>query len=246
MNDLSPAELRTEAQRERASTRGLICSYPASPAFGDDALDLELVLDSARAAACYRLRYIAYRSVNAVPFSDAEAFCDRFDETANSRLHTVKLGGRLIGSIRASIAHGRAEYEALPSFATYPEAVTAACGSNAVIVESNRFVIHPDHERHGLAAQMLLFRAIALNGIVEKADFILTAVAERHMPFYRRIMKFKPISAARPFFGIATPMVLMQASFAQDYAEVSRKTPLLAIPQSEIESYRRWIQEPRS
>jgi hypothetical protein len=175
---------------------------------------------------------------------DLEAVCalsgaavDDFDRRATSRSHMLRWNGTPIGSIRACL--GIVGEVDTPASRVFGDALAAHLPTGTRYVESNRFVISPVHQPAHAMAPALLFRAIAINMVVEAAPFVVAVVRVRQAPVYRRIMGFEPISGPQGYAGLTVPMVLMAADGAKKWADDVRRNPLLAAPPEELERYQR-------
>jgi hypothetical protein len=169
------------------------------------------------------------------------AAVDDFDGRATSRSHVLRWNGTPIGSIRACLGIvGEVE---TPASRVFGEALAAHLPSGTRYVESNRFVVSPQHQPAHAVAPALLFRAIAINMVLEAAPFVVAAVRVRQTPVYRRIMGFEPISGPQGYAGLTVPMVLMAADGAKKWADDVQRNPLLAPPPEELERYQRLAAE---
>jgi hypothetical protein len=166
---------------------------------------------------------------------------DEFDGQATSRSHLLRWNGTPIGSIRACL--GVVGETETPASQVFKHALGAYLPPGTRYIESNGFVVAPEHQPAHVMAPSLLFRAIAINMVLEAAPFVVAAVRVRHTPVYRRMMGFEPISGPLGYAGLTVPMVLMAADGAKQWADGVRRNPLMAPPPEELERYQRLVAE---
>lgn len=164
---------------------------------------------------------------------------DEFDSQATSRNHLLRWNGTPIGSVRTCL--GIVGEMETPASQVFRHALCAYLPPGTRYIESNGFVVAPEHQPAHTMAPSLLFRAIAINMVVEAAPFVVAAVRVRHTPIYRRMMGFEPISGPLGYAGLTVPMVLMAADGAKQWADGVRRNPLMAPPPEELELYQRLV-----
>jgi hypothetical protein len=155
-----------------------------------------------------KLRYIAYRNVDAIDENQENEFKDKYDLLTNSRTSVIYEDGAAVASIRACIYSPQHNFMHLPAFEVYKEAIEKELGLKKVIVEANRFVINPAKvdSKHLFKVP---FRFIILNVVKFSSDYIITAVRLKHVPLYRRFLGLEPISTPQRYPGLNVEMVLM-------------------------------------
>ena len=143
----------------------------------------------------YQLRYKAYRSVDGIPENDAGIAIDEYDAQPNARTHLIWYEGKPVGSVRSLIWSERYDWQNTTCVDAYRSAVDRELGLNTPILESNRYVVDPEFNgRKSLVAQYLLFRIQTISCLYDRCHYVITAVRTKHIPFYKRLMGFYPIS----------------------------------------------------
>ena len=64
----------------------------------------------------YKLRYVAYRNVNAINENEDEVFKDKYDLFENSKICAIYEDGGLVASIRACVYSVEHNFMHLPAF----------------------------------------------------------------------------------------------------------------------------------
>ncbi|MGA7935361.1 MAG: hypothetical protein WCA35_17560 [Kovacikia sp.] len=183
-----------------------------------------------------KIRYQAYQSVDAIESNERMEFLDKYDRQGNSATCLINKQGEPVAAIRASVYAAEYDFAPTPCLEVYKEDLERHMGDlNKTIVESNRFVVLPEITDSKKLFK-LQFRFIILNALKHNADYIVTAVRPRHVPFYRRIMMF-PISDPKKYSGINVEMVLLAANSKDDLQKVIGQDPLYYVSQDEIERY---------
>ena len=159
----------------------------------------------------YHLRYRAYRNAGAIaPSSDRMTF-DKFDEQPNSRTHLIWYQGKPVASVRSCIWSDRYPNHPTESTTVFRKEIVRCVGLKSNILESAHFVTAPEITgRDSFYAQLLLFRLQDLSSRFDDCPMIITAVQERHIPFYKRVLGFRTISMPRSIDWIDTDLVLLR------------------------------------
>lgn len=183
-----------------------------------------------------RLRYQCYRSVDAIRENEREEFQDLYDAQTNTKSCMVFEDNQLVGSIRACVYAAELGNMAIPAFEVYKEDIRQSIGLDKVIVESNRFVITQEKADSKILFKVP-FRFIVLNINKFDADYVITAVREKHVPLYQRFLTMEPISQPKKYPGIDVNMVLMAGNCKKGMNALTVREPMYAIPPYEVESY---------
>lgn len=158
----------------------------------------EICLSPESRRIAYELRYRAYLDAGAIYPNDEEIVHDEYDDQPQSSIHLIWYEGKPVASVRSCIWSDEYEWRPIEAVAEYRNEIDASLGIKSRILESSRYVIDPSFQgRKSLFAQLLMFRIHALNSAVHGCTHIVTAVQEKHTPFYQRMLNFDPISEAK-------------------------------------------------
>ena len=193
--------------------------------FSTDGYVAELCIERESIDTAYHLRYRAYLSADAIPPNEDQICVDKYDPQKNARTFLIWYEGKPVASVRSLTWSKTYSWESTPSVNYFRKEIAQNLGDNIPLLESNRYVVDPDFTgRKSLNAQMLLFRIQTLGSIVDKCEYVITAVRPKHVKFYERFMNFKSISeplkpeeVAFPIQLLATP-VISREKLAQNSA----------------------------
>lgn len=159
--------------------------------------------------------------------SEATGYGDRHDEAPNAATFLLSRDGRPLGSTRTSVAlpHGGPR---LPAHDAFAAELDAAAGPDAVVVEAGLTVIDPSAP-DAAAALFHLFKAHMLACAVGHASWLVTAVRDVQMGFYRRMFNMEILSGAEPVPGLSYPRVLMGLRYREQAALLFKRIPILAL-----------------
>lgn len=184
----------------------------------------------------FKLRYLAYRNVNAIDANPDETFTDKYDILENSKTCAIYEDGDLVASIRACVYSPEHNFMHLPAFEVYKDEIEREIGLDKVLIESNRFVIDPK-KVDSKELFKIPFRFILLNGLKFNSEYILTAVRAKHAPLYKRLMGFETISAAKKYPGINVEMVLMAGHCESGIPIIREREEIFRFTDEEIDNY---------
>ena len=167
----------------------------------------------------FRLRYRAYRTINAIPESEEQRFTDEYDLLANTICFALVRGTKLLGSIRllTSACGGKN----LTAYLAFPDSIQLSFCEYTRIIEANRFVVDPAWETgKEFRCQFYLFKALIAVSLAFDAEYYIGAVRGNHIPFYQRVVFMEPISQPAVYPGLSVQMTLLGGHFLTNYRKV--------------------------
>lgn len=149
---------------------------------------------------------------------------DPHDAATQSASFLLVDRGRILGSTRCSHADAEA-IAALPCAPAFGKEVEQRIGG-AAIVEASLTVVDRTAER--ARTLMRLFKAHTAACAALEAEWLVAAVAEGQMGFYRRVFDMQILTGATRPRGFALPRVLMGIRCRDLAAMLHRRLPFLA------------------
>lgn len=206
--------------------------------FTEKEYTVEICRDQTSLNTAFRLRYRAYLGVKAISENEEELLYDEYDWHPNAFIHLVWYQGKPVATVRSCIYAERYGWEATEGINYFPEDVTNKLGSHTHCLESNRYAVDPDFQgRQSLFAQLLLFRAHALNAFSHGCTQIITAVRANHIPFYQRFLGMEQISTSERFIPWADAQVVLLATPTEKCLAMAVKRGMPDIDQLAIQHY---------
>jgi hypothetical protein len=191
--------------------------------------------DSLRLA--YQLRYRSYRSVDGIAENAEGIAVDDYDTQSNARTHLIWYEGKPVASVRSLIWSEKYDWQSTTCVDAYRSAVQAEFGLTTPILESNRYVVDPDFKgRKSLMAQYLLFRIQTTSCLFDRCEYVITAVRTNHIPFYKRLMGFYPISEPTQVEGFQFETVLLATPY-ENKAVLAKNASIASMQQQDYEQY---------
>ena len=176
-------------------------------------------------AAVRALRRAALASHGDIASPAAEPRDDGYDTAPASQTFLLVRDGRPLGSTRATLSRGGAPAR-LPAMDAFARDVRSAAGAEAV-VEASLVVIDPG-AADPAGALLRLFKAPLLACATGRAAWLLVAVRESQMGFYRRAFGMEILGGAECLAGLAVPRVLMGLRYREQASQLFRRFPVLA------------------
>ena len=186
-----------------------------------------------------RIRYAAYRSVDAIESNTTERFLDCFDELANHQSHLLICNEIPIGSIRSCIYNDFYSWSKTGCMEIFHEELCSHIGSRTSFVESNRFTVDPTSRLAFSRRCFVLFKAILLAAMAHEIRWIVTAVRDEHCAFYERTLGFERISNLKRYPGLQFSTVLLAGDVYAQELKVRKRHSTLSINTEDLEAYRR-------
>jgi hypothetical protein len=172
------------------------------------------------------LRFAALAHHQDVAGDAVRAFGDGHDARAGTTTFLLSRNGAPHASTRASVA-AAGEPSTLPAILAFPREVERLAGVGRV-VEASLTVVDPavaDVPR----AIFHLYRAHMLACAATGAQWLVTAVRDTQIGFYRRVFDMEILSGAEHMPGLAVPRVLMGLRPREQAERLARRIPLLTV-----------------
>lgn len=184
----------------------------------------------------FKLRYTAYRNVEAIDENEEKEFKDKYDFLPNSKTCLIYEEGAAVAAIRTCVYSKEHNFMHLPAFEVYKQEIEKEMGLDKVIIEANRFVIAPAKVDSKYLFK-IPFRFIMLNVIKFDSDYIITAVRPKHVPLYRRFLGLEPISEPKKYPGINVEMIIMMGECKPLLKLVMEREEIYRFTDEEIQNY---------
>jgi hypothetical protein len=212
-------------------------SLPANASLaGAAGLDMHRVCAREEWARVRALRYTALRARGEIPENPLEAWRDDHDTALNAATFLLASNGRPMGSTRSSVRCADRRWP-LPSFAVFAREIEAALGADATLVEGSLTVVDPSCVSDPKVLLFHLFKAHMLSCAAHGADWLLVAVRECQMGFYRRMFNMEILTGAEPMPGLASPRVVMGLKYRDQAALLAKRLPVLAASEAEVREF---------
>ena len=173
------------------------------------------------------LRFDALRERAEIGDNDEGGYGDDHDSALNSTTFLLSRNARPIATTRSSVSSANRRW-ALPAGDAYATEV-AALGADATIVEASLMAVDPASQVEPKTVFFHLFKAHMLQCASENADWLVIAVRDSQIGFYRRMFNMEILSGAEKYAGLATPRVLMGLEYRAQAALLFKRMPMLAV-----------------
>ena len=185
----------------------------------------------------FDLRYRAYHHSGSIDTKDDGLLYDEYDHQPNARIHLIWHAGRPIASVRSLIWASAYNWASTESIKAFWEEVHRNIGLEHNILESCRYAVDPSFTgRKSLFAQLLLFRVQDLSSQMDNCGHIITAVREKHVPFYERMLGFSRISEPIRLPWIDADIVLLMTT-QEDSRKIVTSKGMPPCTEEEVEKY---------
>jgi hypothetical protein len=173
-----------------------------------------------------RVRYEALASRGDVPRCEALAHPDVHDSALNAFTFLLREGDRVLGTTRSSAASPRRRWR-LPAHDVFAPEIERAFGADAALVEASLTLVAPGCDDPKVAL-IHLVRAHMAHCAMEDADWLVAAVREAQIGFFRRMFNMEIVSGPERCPGLATPRVLMALDYRAQARVLAKRLPSLA------------------
>jgi hypothetical protein len=185
--------------------------------------------------ACVRgLRYEALRARGEIPEHSERIFEDAFDAALNTSTFQLSRNGSVIGTTRSSVSSALRRWP-LPSSDVFGREIEAALGNEVTLVEASLTLADPAIDPK--VALFHLFKAHMLQCAAQNADWLLVAVRDLQMGFYRRMFNMEILTGSGYVPGFATPRIVMGLEYRAQAPLLFKRLPALAISEAEARAF---------
>jgi len=178
------------------------------------------------------IRYDALRHRGEIDACDEGAYGDKHDAALNSVTFLLSRNAAPLGSTRSSVSSANRRW-LLPASEAFEHAIQSSIGLESTIVEASLMVVHPDSGLDPKGALFHLFKAHMLHCAMENADWLIVAVRDSQIGFYRRMFNMEILSGAEKYPGVASARVLMGFEYRQQAPIVFKRIPALAVTEAD-------------
>ena len=182
------------------------------------------------------LRYESLSSRSDIAPRAERIHADPHDVALNSSTFLLLKHGRPIGSTRATFSASQQRYS-LPAYATFGHELASAIGADASAVEASLTVADPQVAGDRRTVVLHLLKAHMVVCAMERADWLVAAVRDDEIGFYRRMLNMEILSGVERCPGMATPQVLMGLQYREHAALLFGRIPVLAVSTSDEKEY---------
>jgi hypothetical protein len=180
------------------------------------------------------LRFAALAHHDDIPGSMVHAYGDAHDVRAGTTTFLLLRDGEPLASTRASVA-AAGEPATLPAMQAFPRELEQLARSDR-IVEASLTVVNPA-ACDARDAIFHLYRAHMLACTASAAAWLVTAVRDTQIGFYRRVFDMEILSGAESLPGLAVPRVLMGLRPREAGERLARRIPLLGVSARDAQRY---------
>ena len=181
------------------------------------------------------LRYEALSNRGDIPPSDDHVHSDAHDLALNSTTFVLLRNGQAIGSTRASVTSPQRNCS-LPASEIFQREIESAIGPYAAVVEASLTVAAPQAgDRRSVILHLLKAHMVVC--AAERAEWLIAAVRDDEIGFYRRMLNMEILSGVERCPGMATPQVLMGLQYREHAALLSRRIPHLKVTLADEAEY---------
>lgn len=173
------------------------------------------------------LRDRALQRRNDLPEDATGLADDGYDTALNTTSFLLKRNGRAVACTRSSITSPARRFP-LPSMELFHREIEASLGGEGTLVESSLTFVDPGFAGDAREALFHVLKAQMQRCAVERADWLIAAVAEDQIGFHRRMFNMEILSGAERCPRHALPRVLMGLDYPRESPVLFRRIPILA------------------
>lgn len=169
------------------------------------------------------LRYLAYLKEGAIAPSAEERLVDAFDQVGNVHNFGVYIDGDLVSAVRIHVL--RSTDDISPAVETFRNELIPIIRAGEIIIDPNRFVVHPLYARLYPELPFITIRPAYLASAHFSASKVTMTCRAEHQAFYIRHIYAKPVCPPRPYPLLSKPIGLMLVDFARDHQRILDRNP---------------------
>ena len=172
------------------------------------------------------LRYRSLRAREDIAENAAESHGDWHDRAFNCHAYLLTRLGRPAATSRSSVSSASRRWP-LPAMECFEKEIACVAQDDRTLLEVSLTAVDAD-VAEPRTALFHLFKAHMLRCAAEDVDWLVTAVPEAQIGFYRRMFNMRILSGAERFHALAAPRVLMGFDFREHAGVLRKRMPALA------------------
>lgn len=172
------------------------------------------------------LRYKALLARQDIPENAAEAYGDFHDRAFNCQAYLLARLGRPAATTRSSLSSASRRWP-LPSMECFQKELSQLIARDLTVLEVSLTAVDA-MVAEPRTAVFHLFKAHLLRCAIEEVDWMLKAVPEAQIGFYRRMFNMRILSGAEVCQPLALPRVLMGLDVREERELLRKRMPMLA------------------
>jgi hypothetical protein len=181
--------------------------------------------------AVFKLRYQTYSRAGLISQNAFGRYIEPADHAANTYLIGLRIGGRLVSSLRLQI--GSPTTPNFSSVELFPDILEPLLGSDKTVVDLSCVATDGELARQYVWLPYLILRTWITTAEHFHADYIAAAVRPQHQLFYQRVLNCELCSALRqPPYQLAF-VGLVTLDFARSAERLYESLPFLRSTPSE-------------
>ena len=182
------------------------------------------------------IRYRAYRQRNAIPNNEEGRLREPADTAMNAMTFLLSRGGRPVGTTRTTVRSANRQWP-LPGLTAYRAELETSIGVEATIVEASRTVVDPALVTDSRTPLFHLMKAHVLHCALEDADWLVCAVREPEIGFYRRMLNMEILSGPETYPGLTVRKVLMGLDVRAQMGLLAKRIPQMSVSREDQEAF---------
>ena len=203
-------------------------AHPASIALSQTGFEMRRVASREDWKRAKNLRYDALRKREEIPESPERSYGDSHDNGMNTMTFVLARNARPLGTTRSSLSSARRRW-ALPAMDVFAREIEATVGLESTIVEASLIAVDPATSADPRIILFHLLKAHMLHCAAENADWMIAAVRDSQIGFYRRMFNMEILSGAESYPGMTSSRVLMGLEFRRHAPLLFKRIPVLAV-----------------
>ncbi len=181
------------------------------------------------------LRYRALSCRGEIAEDASMRLGDEHDRAMHAMTFLLSRNGRPAGTTRTMLSAEDRRWP-IPALAVFPREIESTLGTDVALVEAGFTVVEPALLDDGANALFHLFRAALIHCTLDNADWVVMAVLEARIGYYRRMFNMEILSGAEAWPGMKSKRVLMGLDVRAQMRFLTKRIPALAIAADELDA----------
>ncbi len=182
------------------------------------------------------LRYRALLQRGDIRENPEQRFGDEHDLALHATTFLLRRNGQPTGTTRTMLSATNRRWP-VPAAALFRREIEGALGPDATYIEMGLTAVGPVPLDDPRTALFHLFKASVVHGLLENADWVITAVRENQIGFYGRMFNMQILSGPEQLAGLSMPRVLMGLDFRDQMRILEKRIPTLVVTPSDLDEF---------